>query len=127
MSPLTPDEQSDLIEIAGSGVFDEAWYCDAYPDVAACPLDPLVHFIRYGWREARDPGPLFSVQHYLAVHPDVAAAGANPLAHYLACGWREGRSPRPGFDARAYVARVGLPDDVCPLVHEAAQRRPGPA
>lgn len=115
-------QQREFVAIVASGIFDAAWYHAAYPDVRDAGVDPLRHFVLFGWHEGRDPGPLFSVNHYLAQAPDVAAAIVNPLVHYLECGWREGRWPRADFDPAAYVARYGLGGDVCPLVHEAAQR-----
>jgi hypothetical protein len=70
-------------------VFDSQYYLERNPDVAAAGVDPLEHFLRYGWREGRDPHPLFQVQYYLASNPDVAAEGVNPLIHYLTTGWRD--------------------------------------
>ena len=42
-------------EIARSGYFDEAFYLENSPDVAAADLDPLAHYVRYGEREGRRP------------------------------------------------------------------------
>ncbi len=66
--------------------FDPAFYLKTYPDVAAGGVDPLDHFMSYGWREGRDPSPDFSVAAYLDAFPDVAASGANPFVHYLTSG-----------------------------------------
>jgi hypothetical protein len=106
-------------------VLDADWYRSRYPDVAAARVDPLEHFVAIGWREGRDPGPAFSVSHYLETNPDVAAAGVNPLAHYLDTGWRERRAPRPDFDHAAHAERQTLDEEGIPLVHEAARRRGG--
>lgn len=83
--------------VAGSGLFDAAWYLDSYPDVAQAGVDPLRHFLASGAAERRDPGPYFDTAHYLARYPDIAAGGMNPLVHYLRAGWREGRAIRPGM------------------------------
>src|SRR5262245_56365149 len=116
-------EAGDLLAVAASGLLDVVWYLQANPDVARAGLDPLIHFMDQGWREGRDPGPLFSVAHYLREYPDIRLAGINPLAHYLRYGWREGRWPHPDFDPIAYVeSRAGMPGlDICPLVHIAAR------
>ena len=45
-----------------------------------------------GWREGRDPSPVFDTSAYLAANPDIAAAGLDPLDHYLRFGVYEGRS-----------------------------------
>jgi GT2 family glycosyltransferase len=100
--------------IAGSGLFDPAWYLRRYPDVAVCGEDPLVHYLRNGPREGRDPNPLFDTSWYLEQNPDVARVRINPLSHYLRHGAAEGRDPNPLFDTSWYleqnpdVARAGI-------------------
>jgi len=69
--------------IAESGLFDDAWYRNAYPDVAEAGMDPLAHFCIHGWMEGRQPNPTFEPTAYLADHPDVAATGHNPFVHYI--------------------------------------------
>ena len=83
--------------------FDAAWYLARNPDVAAAGLDPLRHYLDYGWKEGRDPNAFFSTAWYLNQNPDVAAARMNPLRHYADHGWREGRDPGPGFSTAAYL------------------------
>lgn len=75
--------------------FDRAFYCASHPDVALSGVDPVLHFVRQGWREGRDPHPDFSTRWYLEVYPDVAAAGVNPFVHFTKSGRAEGRSGRP--------------------------------
>ncbi len=120
---VAAEHRRHVIEISQSGVFDAEWYRATYPDVRAAGVDPLEHFVVFGWREGRDPSPLFSVSYYLEKNPDVAAADFNPLTHYLLWGWREGRWPRPGFDQTAYLEGHVMTNGVPPLVHEAARRR----
>lgn len=86
--------------------FDPIYYLFWYPDVRAAGLDPLHHYLHYGWKEGRDPSAGFSTSGYLAANPDVAAAGYNPLVHFVNSGFAEGRgghskdptapAPRPG-------------------------------
>jgi GT2 family glycosyltransferase/glycosyltransferase involved in cell wall biosynthesis len=90
--PLT--DRSDRSVIGRSGLFDTEWYLAQNPDVAAAGTNPLVHYLRHGAAEGRDPNPLFDTDWYLAQNPDVAAAGINPLVHYLRHGAAEGRDPR---------------------------------
>ena len=112
-------------------LFSTGFYLDENPDVAAAGVCPLVHFVRHGAAEGRDPHPLFDVRSYAASlgepgvnplvhyldecgrrspHPSfdadayVGAVGANPLVHYLTIGWREGRRPHPDFDPAYYLA-----------------------
>jgi hypothetical protein len=72
-------------------LFDAEWYLQAYPDVARAGIDPLVHFVKVGWREGRDPGPHFATWLYLRANPDVARSDVNPLCHYIEYGHAEGR------------------------------------
>lgn len=90
--------------IAASGLFDSDWYLEQYTDVRAAGVNPLIHYLRHGAAEGRDPNPLFDSDWYLDRYPDVRAAGANPLMHYLRHGAREGRDPCESFSSRDYLA-----------------------
>lgn len=94
--------------------FDPAYYLQANPDVAKSGIDPLTHFLEFGWREGRDPSPRFSVRGYLDTNPDVAEAGINPLIHYLKAGRREGRQTSLDLGYRYEVIRqlVPVPDQI---------------
>lgn len=91
--------------LATSGVFDTQWYATQYADVARSGLDPLTHYVRYGFSEGRDPHPLFDTDWYLQKYPEVAEAGLNPLADYLQTGAAQGRDPHPLFDTDWYMAK----------------------
>jgi len=105
--------------IIASGLFDDDWYLDQYPDVRSAGTNPLVHYLRHGAAEGRDPNPLFDSDWYLRHNRDVRAAGINPLVHYLQNGAAEGRNPSPHFDNVQYLAQN--PDaaaaGVNPLAH----------
>lgn len=45
-----------------SGHFDPEWYRVSYPDVDVTAMDPAVHYLRYGYRLNRDPGPSLSAR-----------------------------------------------------------------
>lgn len=74
--------------------FEPAFYLDQHPDIAATGMDPLAHYLHYGWKEGRNPSPDFDSAFYLDQYPDVARAGTNPLMHFLFVGRHEGRFPR---------------------------------
>lgn len=123
--------------------FEPSYYLSKNPDVAESGIDPLIHYMMFGWREGRDPNPNFSTQFYLLNNTDVAETGVNPFWHYIVTGIAEGRTPqrpktvvqnneemedhsvaaiqtiRPHFDASYYlqtnpdVAKAGLD----PLIH----------
>ena len=77
-----PSQQpaTDTTLATGEGGVDRAWYLRTNPDVAAAGVDPVEHYLRYGWREGRDPRPDFSTSLYLDAHKDIEG---NPLVHYL--------------------------------------------
>ena len=94
-------------------VFDREFYLRTYPDVAAAKIDPLLHYLKDGAPEHRQPHPLFDPAHYLGCCPD-ARNSANALLHYL--NTNQGRWPatHPLFDSEAYLR--AHPDAGNPLV-----------
>lgn len=83
----------DYFLIRNSGLFDEHYYLLNYPDVRESDVDPLTHFVLYGWKEGRNPSQLFNTNYYLATNLDVKNAYINPLVHYLLFGKKENRPP----------------------------------
>ncbi|MGF3024807.1 esterase-like activity of phytase family protein [Methylobacterium aquaticum] len=75
-----------------NAVFDTKGYLNAYGDVRAAGIDPLMHYDQYGWKEGRDPSKGFDSTAYLAAFGDVAQARLDPMQHYLQYGATEGRS-----------------------------------
>ncbi len=73
-------------------LFDHDYYLRNNPDVAASGVDPLLHFMQFGWREGRNPSALFSTHKYIETYTDVGEANINPLAHYVQFGFTEGRA-----------------------------------
>lgn len=74
-----------------SGQFDEDFYRAQNSDLGE--TDPVLHYVRHGAQEGRDPESMFDTLYYLATNPDVAAAGQNPFDHFLNSGRDEGRPP----------------------------------
>ena len=85
--------QQDISILKESGLFDEQWYLAQYQDVQRIGLDPVEHYLKYGWIMGRDPSPLFSTKYYLQSNTDVASTGVNPFVHYVTQGIIEKRSP----------------------------------
>jgi hypothetical protein len=80
--------------------FDAAYYLAENADVRAAVENgairsPVLHYLRHGWREGRDPSPGFSTTRYLDAHRDVRESGINPYYHYLRFGMAEGRESTP--------------------------------
>lgn len=78
-----------------SRFFDSRWYLKTYPDIAEAKIDAAYHYVKYGWRESRNPGPNFNTRAYLIANPDVARADACPLVHYEKYGKFEKRKLTP--------------------------------
>lgn len=96
--------KQDMRLLRQSGLFNDAWYLEAYPDVRESGVDPLRHYLDSGWREGRDPGPNFSSSAYLKGNSDVAALGVNPLLHFVEYGHAEGRgTPEFGAPTRSSI------------------------
>ena len=81
------EEQAD--EIRASGLFDETWYLQTYPDVAEAQVDPVEHFLKYGWLEGRNPNASFDTGAYLEQHPNVLDSDLNPLLYFIRFGSSE--------------------------------------
>lgn len=103
-------------------LFDPEWYLTRYPDVARAGIDPWTHWSEHGWKEGREPCPLFNAGTYLERHPDVAASGMDPLVHWIDHGAPEGRDPSSLFQTGFYRDghdgdEPALPADTNPLAH----------
>lgn len=60
------------------GKIDRVWYWRTYPDIPR-ETDPVLHYLRHGWREGRDPSVHFSTRAYLESAP--GSVEINPLSH----------------------------------------------
>lgn len=105
LSLVWPDLRHDLKEAAArfGPLFDAEWYRTNNPDLAASGVEPLLHYLREGARQGRDPNPLFHAAWYLARNPDVAAGVLLPLDHYIRFGAAEGRDPSAVFSGGWYL------------------------
>jgi hypothetical protein len=70
--------------VAASGAFDAVWYARRYPDVAASRIDPVMHFVRFGAAEGRDPAPSLSTQAHLHAMLEASEVTVPPAATRLA-------------------------------------------
>lgn len=77
--------------IKESGLFDEKYYLEAYKDVKKANIDPVKHYIKYGWKEGRNPSHNFDTNFYLETYQDVRNSKINPLIHFIKFGAKEGR------------------------------------
>jgi hypothetical protein len=75
----------DAHSIRAAGLFDDEFYLQRNPDVAADEVDPLLHYLMYGASEGRWPNPAFDPVFY-ASQAATLQRGENPLLHYIATG-----------------------------------------
>jgi glycosyltransferase involved in cell wall biosynthesis/GT2 family glycosyltransferase len=112
--PPVPPEGYDDADLRA--VFDEAFYRRKNSDLRDVP-DVLWHYLQYGWREGRDPSPMFEAATYAAANAH--ARGQCPLLHYVRAGSNPELVPHCCFDPIYYlhhnadVAAAGM----SPLVH----------
>ncbi|TVT30874.1 hypothetical protein [Marinobacter vinifirmus] len=88
--------EKQALEIANSGLFDQAWYLEEYPEVLQSELGPIEHYLHVGAYEGCNPSHGFNTLWYLANYLDVVESGLNPLVHYIRYGKTEERAPTPG-------------------------------
>ena len=69
--------------IKDSGLFDSNYYLLKYPDIRAADIDPLTHFVKFGWREKRNPSADFNTKVYLERFPELLSLNINPLVHFI--------------------------------------------
>ena len=92
-------------------LFDEAWYLQNNPDVAAAvragQTDAWTHFLEHGRHEGRSPSHVFDPDHYLSRNPDIRDAVEAGLTtaydHFIHYGQYEGRSFLPYLDLDFYL------------------------
>jgi len=78
-------------------VFSSSWYLAKYRDVADEQLNPLEHYIAFGWREGRDPSEKFDTDWYLANNLDIDPNAIDPLSHFVRYGREENRLTKPPY------------------------------
>jgi hypothetical protein len=80
----------NFLLIKNSQFFDTNYYLSNYPDVRQSGINPLWHFVRFGWKEGRNPSESFNTNFYLDRYQNGLALNLNPLVHYLKYGKTHG-------------------------------------
>ena len=129
-----PSEKFEEIynSLKDSGLFDESFYNKNCTDVTKWGLNPLLHYILFGYRECKFPSEkfeefynalkdseFFDALYYSRKYPNVMRSGVDPLIHYIIFGYREGKFPSFKFDGNYYlkVNKDVKKLDINPLVH----------
>lgn len=79
------------IIILRSGLFDRSYYLLTQEDVRKKDVNALFHFVKFGWKEGRNPSRNFDTNFYLNHYSDYDTKNINPLVHYIKIGKAEGR------------------------------------
>lgn len=77
--------------IKRQGLFDECYYLNNYKNILNSEIDPLIHYICYGYNENKNPSLNFDTNYYLDRYDDVRSSKMNPLIHYSLYGIDEER------------------------------------
>lgn len=83
-------EIDTAIQIAQSGLFDAYWYLTQYPDVAASMMNPILHYMRHGRADKRNPSTKFNSNWYISTYLAEEDSSINPLVHYIEVGKLKG-------------------------------------
>ncbi len=87
-------ERKLLIE--RSGLFDQKWYTERYPDTRLFSGGALNHYVLHGMSENRYPGPRFDPLAYLERYQlDFEVNSTNAMEHYLLVGQNAGNKITP--------------------------------
>jgi amino acid adenylation domain-containing protein len=70
-------------------LFDSNWYLEKYPDVRAAGMDPIWHYMNWGYLERRDPAPYFNSILYKLTYPDFRIREENPILHFVMSGIKD--------------------------------------
>ncbi|WP_368188443.1 glycosyltransferase family 4 protein [Aestuariibius sp. HNIBRBA575] len=75
---------ADLLQAHLRQAFDDDFYLQVNPDVAAAGAAPLDHYLSSGWREGRAPNSWFDPRRGAADPLDLTTAEVNPFLGFLA-------------------------------------------
>jgi len=93
----------EYLLIKKSGTFNISFYLQTYPEIEKLRINPIMHFIKSGWLEGKNPAPDFDTQYYLRENKDIRKARINPLVHFIRFGKAEGRIPNKSLSTDPYT------------------------
>ncbi|MDO5851958.1 MAG: glycosyltransferase, partial [Methanobacteriaceae archaeon] len=91
-------EDYDLLK--NSKYFDSKFYMDNNIDIPL-EMDPINHYLKYGWKENRIPSLYFDPEFYLRYNPDIKKANVNPLVHFIN---KKNKEKRPYHNAKMQLS-----------------------
>ena len=96
--------------IKRTSLFDVDYCLNQYPEVKDSHQKPIMHYIKTGWHEVKNPSPDFDTAYYLRENKDVRVARINPLVHYIQFGKAEGRPPNRSLSKDPYTYYAWIED-----------------
>lgn len=72
-----------------NGLFDKEYYLSKNHEIKDSGIDPLLHYMLYGFKESRDPNPSFHNDHYIIANPQLKDLNISPLVHYAVYGQKK--------------------------------------
>ncbi|MFD0938129.1 glycosyltransferase [Methylobacterium trifolii] len=69
--------------IDSSGIFDDRWYLEAYPELRCTGWDPLDHFTTFCLTQQTSPNSTFNIKAYISEHPELLTSKLHPIIDYL--------------------------------------------
>ncbi|MDD2643221.1 MAG: glycosyltransferase family 2 protein [Methanobacteriaceae archaeon] len=78
-------------KILDENLFNEEFYIEKYPNIKNSGINPLLHYLFYGYKEHKIPALNFDSNIYLDKYPSVKQLNINPLVHYVMYGKKEGK------------------------------------
>lgn len=78
-SPNLIESVKKIIEL---NLFDNDYYFNNYEEVRQANVNPLIHYIKIGASENKNPSSKFNTKFYLDNYPEVKNNNINPLVHY---------------------------------------------
>lgn len=76
------NEKRQIEIVKKSPFFDEKWYLEQNMDVKASGTNAAKHYVKYGWKEGRNPSPEFDTNDYKLKHSELIEKDWCPLFHY---------------------------------------------
>lgn len=76
------NEKRQIEIVKKSPLFDTKWYLAQNPDVRAGKIGAAKHYVKYGWKEGRNPSPDFDTKEYLSEYPELLEKNWCPLFHW---------------------------------------------
>ncbi len=80
--------------IKNNNLIYSEYYLEKYPYVRSSGMDPIIHYMYYGYMEGCKPNHEFDIDYYIGTYDDVKSSDINPLVHYSLYGMKEQRKAR---------------------------------